>query len=96
MALASEEGGRKACKDHHENDGALAFDDQTNEPLIPLLVRTARLEKMKYLREMQVYDKVGVEQCMKVTGSKPIGVCWVDAHKGDSAQPDYRAKLLAK
>ena len=72
MALGSEEDGRKACDDLHENDGTLAFDDQSNEPLMPSLVRNARLEEMRYFREMQVYDKVSVEECMKATGRKPV------------------------
>ena len=79
MAIGSEEKGRKACDDLHETDGTLAFDDQSNEPLIPSLVRNARLEEMKYFREMQAYDKVSVEECMKATGRKPIGVRWEES-----------------
>ena len=95
MAIGSEEDGRKACDDLHETDGTLAFVDQSSEPLMPSLVRSARLDEMTYFREMQVYDKVSVAECTKATGRNPIGVRWVDTHKGDSTQPNDRSRLVA-
>ena len=96
MALGTEEDGRVAADALHERDGTVAFDDQSGEPLVPALMRAARLEEMAYFKEMKVYEKVSVEECMRATGRKPIGVRWVDINKGDSAQPNYRSRLVAK
>ena len=57
---------------------------------------SARLGEAEYFREMQVCDKVSVEECMKATGRKPIGLRWVDINKGDSTQPNCRSRLVAK
>ena len=96
MELGTEEAGRRACDDLHEADGVVAFDDQSGEPLVPSLMRAARVEEMQYFKEMKVYEKVSIKECMRVTGRKPIGVRWVDINKGDSAQPNYRSRLVAK
>ena len=46
MALGTEEDGRAAADELHEQDGTVAFDDQSGEPLVPALMRAARLEEM--------------------------------------------------
>ena len=45
---------------------------------------------------MNVYDKVPTSQCWQETGKAPIGVRWVDINKGDTEQPNYRSRLIAK
>jgi hypothetical protein len=41
----------------HETHGTVeAFDDVTDEPLIPKLVMAARAEELKYFEEMGVYE----------------------------------------
>ena len=96
MELGTEEAVRRACDDLHEADGMVAFDEQSGEPLVPAVMRAARVEEMQYFKEMKVYEKVSIKECMRVTGRKPIGVRWVDINKGDSAQPNDRSRLVAK
>ena len=60
------------------------------------MVRKARTEEMQYFRDMRVYEKVPIEECISATGRKPIAVRWVDINKGDSTQPNYRSRLVAK
>jgi len=77
-------------------DGTVAFDDQSNAPLKPDLVRKARVEEIKYFRQMGVYTKVPLEKCWAETGRAPIDVRWVDINKGDDNSPNYRSRLVAK
>ena len=88
--------GRAADRDLHEEDGVRAFDDQSGDALIPGLVRQARREEMEYFKKMRVYEKVTLAECMKATGRKPIAVRWVDINKGDTTNPNYRSRLVAK
>ena len=43
-----------------------------------------------------MYDKVPIKESYDVTGKAPIAVRWVDINKGDSANPKYRSRLVAK
>ena len=88
--------GRKASGDLHDGNGMQAFDDTSGEALIPGMVKKARLEEMEYFRSMKVYEKVPIAECLSATGHKPIGVRWVDINKGDTANPNYRSRLVAK
>ena len=45
---------------------------------------------------MGVYEKVDVAESWKETGKAPIAVRWVDINKGDSKEPNYRSRLVAK
>ena len=80
----------------HEPDMKTAFDDLTGDELSAPMVRQARKEEMRYFKDMRVYDKVPIEECLAETGRKPIAVRWVDINKGDTAQPNYRSRLVAK
>ena len=62
----------------------------------PSMVRSARQEEIKYFKAMNVYKKVPIKECWSDTGRAPIGVRWVDINKGDSTQPNYRSRLVAK
>ena len=55
-----------------------------------------RMEKIEYFTKMNVYTKLPVEECKKVTGKGPIGVRWVDVNKEDDINPKYRSRLVAK
>ena len=88
--------GVNAMVELHELGIVQAFDDQSGEKLDPLLVRKARMEEMAYFKSMNVYDKVPLSKCMQATGRRPIAVRWVDINKGDSANPNYRSRLVAK
>ena len=73
-----------------------AWDDQSGQRLDPRLMIQARKDEIKYFREMGVYDKVDISEAGKETGRPPIGVRWVDINKGDSENPLYRSRLVAK
>ena len=45
---------------------------------------------------MKVYTKVQIIEAMSVTGTKPIGVRWVDVNKQTEEDINYRSALLAK
>ena len=72
-----------------------AFDDVSGQPLDPALTIKARKLEIEYFRDMGVYEKVDVEECWNVTGKVPIGVRWLDINKGDSANPNYRRRLVS-
>ena len=78
------------------SDNLEAYDDLTGDVLDPELMKKARKEEIEYFRQMGVYDKVKIEESLKVTGKAPIAVRWVDVNKGDSANPKYRSRLVAK
>ena len=67
-------------------------DDRSGKKLDPKKVRQARDEELAEL-ERRVYVEADVEECVKVTGKKPIQVRWVDVDKGFGV---YRSRLVAK
>ena len=73
-----------------------AWDDVTGKELDPELVRKARAKEIAYFRAMGVYRKVPISEAYKWTSKAPIGTRWVDVNKGDSDNPDYRSRLVAK
>ena len=68
------------------------YDDRTGKKLDPKKVRQAREEELVEL-ERRVYVEADVEECVRVTGKKPIQVRWVDVDKGFGV---YRSRLVAK
>ena len=56
----------------------------------------AREEELAEFRKHNVYAKVPLEECYRITKKGPIGVRWVDINKGDSTNPEYRSRLVAK
>ena len=82
----------------HEESGEnlVAYDDLSGDLLDPLLMQKARREEIVYFKEMGVYDKVAIKEVYDVTGKAPIAVRWVDVNKGDSQNPKYRSRLVAK
>ena len=77
-------------------EGAVAFDDLNGDELDPVMMAKARIDEIKYFKEMGVYDKVNIHEAYDVTGKAPIAVRWVDINKGDSSSPLYRSRLVAK
>ena len=75
-----------------ESDEPEFRDDRTGRPLDPVKVRAAREEELKEL-ERRVFVEADVEECVRVTGKKPIGVRWVDVDKGFGV---YRSRLVVK
>ena len=68
----------------------------TGQALDPGLMRQARRDEIKYFKEMGVYTTVDIAEACKETGRAPIAVRWVDINKGDSVNPNYRSRLVAK
>ena len=77
-------------------EGLVAFDDITGHELDPRLMTRARKEEIAYFKSMGVYEKVSVNECWGETGKAPIAVRWVDINKGDTQNPNYRSRLVAK
>ena len=68
------------------------WDSRTGEPLEGEKVIAARNEELGEL-ERRVYETADVTECWEKTGKAPIGVRWVDVHKGGGV---YRSRLVAK
>ena len=82
----------------HEIDstGMTAIDDVTGQELDPKMMIAARRDEIAYFRDMGVYEKVDIAEAWTETGKAPIAVRWVDINKGDTANPLYRSRLVAK
>ena len=75
---------------------AMAWDDVSGAVLDPKKVREARAEEVQYVRDMNLYTKVPTKQWAERIGKQPIGVRWIDINKGDSKNPNYRSRLVAR
>ena len=54
------------------------------------------MEEIQYLQDIKAWTIVDVRECLEVTGLPPISVRWVDKNKGDSSQPHWRSRLVAR
>ena len=81
---------------HHPQVPGDYFDDITGHKLDKDLVRAARAEEVRFLREPKIYEKVPIAQAWSVTGKQPIGGRWVDHDKGSHAAPEVRSRYVAK
>ena len=84
-----------ADEDYHTELKA-AYDGVRGEPLDPEEVCKARLEEVKYVRGMKLYEKVSKDECWKVTGKGPIATKWIGINKGDDTRPNYRSWNVAR
>ena len=73
-----------------------AYDDVSGKTLDPKEVRRARREEIDYFKSMKVYEKVPISEAWSTTGRAPIAVRWIDTNKGDTLNPVYRSRLVAK
>ena len=96
MSLSAMASMSTPSEDLHESGNIEAYDDLTGAEIDPALMKEARREEIKFFRGRKVYEKVDVAESWKVTGAGPIGVRWVDINKGDSTNPKYRSRLVAK
>ena len=81
------------CGTVEENDDeelAAAFDNVSGAELGPKKVYEARMEDVKFIRDMKFYDKVPVSECWEKIGKGPITTKWIDINKGGEARPKYR------
>ena len=72
------------------------WDDANGGWLDAKLVRAARAEELAAIKSYEVYVKRPIEDCLKVTGKKPMPIRWVDTNKGDDENPEYRSRIVAK
>ena len=78
-----------------KNGHIVARDDMTGEELDENLVKKAMAEELTYFHKMKVYDVVDKKEQQRC-GGKIIGTKWVVVNKGDSSNPDIRARLVGK
>ena len=71
-------------------------DQRTGKHLDPELVRSARLEEIKFMEKIGLYEEATIEQCWEMTGKSPISTKWVDIDKGAIGSPDVRCRLVAR
>lgn len=74
----------------------VAIDDVSGAYLDPREVIKARLAEVDYIRKMNLYTKVPIAECWKVTGKQPIATKWIDVNKQDTANLLYRSRLVGK
>ena len=74
----------------------MAWDEVSGAELDPKMVRKAREEEIRYVRKMDLYEKVLISQCYETTGKAQISVRWIDINKGDQSNPKYRSRLVAR
>ena len=54
------------------------------------------LKKLNMSREMKLYTKRQIQECIDKTGKKPIAVRWIDANKGDEKNQNMRSRRVGK
>ena len=86
----------KMVEEDYSSEVQKAWDDVTGAELVPAGVKVARQEEIGYIKEIKLYRKVDVQECWRVTGNAPIRVRWIDISKGDTKEPKYRSRLVAK
>ena len=72
-------------------EGLEFVDDISGSPLIKELAIEARKLEIDFFKRMGVYTKVARQSWMRVISTK-----WIDQNKGDSANPNYRARLVGR
>ncbi len=72
------------------------YDAISGEVLDGELSKKAREAEMETFKKLEVYEKVPLEECWKVTGRAPVGAKGVDTNNGDKEKPEYRCRLVAK
>ena len=86
----------RTVEEDHEVEMEEAWDDVSGEKLDPAEVKKARKEEVDYVRKMKLYNKVPIAECYAKTGKASITVRWIGINKGDSTNPNYRSRLVAR
>ena len=71
------------------------YDNLTGKALKYAKVMDARLDEIKALQDMRVWEVVPVTECLERTQKKPIRGRWVDVNKGDDHVEVYRSRYVA-
>ena len=87
-------GGELRLKFNLENFKPVYRDEYTAEELPNDLVHKAMCEELMYFNSV-VWELVDVEEAKKAEDYKLIRTKWVVCNKGDMAEPDVRARLVA-
>ena len=53
------------------------------------------MKELDYIRDKSVWKKMPRTEAVK-RGLKIVGTRWIDINKGDTSQPVYRSRLVAK
>ena len=64
-----------------------AEDDVKGGPLDPRAVKNAREKEIEYLWDMEVYEYSTEAEARARTGRNPVGLKWIDTHKGSAEAP---------
>jgi len=80
-----------------DGDGRVeTYDEKTGELLDSKLVEEAEAEELEYMRGIDLYDEVDIQECLDRTGKYPVSVKWVDLNKGTWENPEIRCRLVAR
>eukprot|EP00974_Lingulodinium_polyedra_P077843 7535890-Lingulodinium_polyedra.AAC.1 len=63
--------------------------------LDPKAVAMARRKEMAYIHEKKVWRRTKRSEAQRL-GYKVVRTRWIDINKGDTANPNYRSRLVAK
>ena len=83
-----------ATEEEHA-DQKTFYDDLTGKPLKPEKVIDARMDEIRALQDMGVWEVVPVAECEQNTHGRPIRGRWVDVNKGDDQVEVYRSRYVA-
>ena len=72
------------------------FDSVNGGYLKPELVREARAEELRWVKEKKIWEWRPTEECWNEAGAKPVPLKWVDTNKGDDEEPNYRSTIVAR
>ena len=72
------------------------WDDVNGGWLDPEMVKIERQKEIDWLHANEVYQKVPIDECWRVTGKPPIKLLWIDSNKGDDAKPNYRSRVVVR
>ena len=80
----------------NEDELEVAWDDAFGVTLGPQQVRRARQEEVDYVKKMELYVVVPIQQCFEKIGKAPITTRLIGINKGDQGSPNYRSRLVAR
>ena len=86
----------KTVEEENTEELEVAWDDVCGAELNPQKVGQAREKEIDYVRKMDLYEKVPLQQCFTRTGRAPITTRWIEIHNGDIDNPNYRSRLVAR
>ena len=86
----------KTTEEDNDDEMAVAWDDVSGAALDPVKVIAARVEEVSNVRKINLYIKVPVSECVKRTAHPPTSIRWIDINKGDTTNPNYRSRLVAR